>query len=86
MGQATSVSLSLQQLCIDEIKYMIDYLFVFNFSRGNASQPIWLDNLYCGHTDKTCIGYCQTCPSKETTDCSHSEDLTVQCSKQFIVQ
>ncbi|XP_019855396.1 PREDICTED: neurotrypsin-like isoform X3 [Amphimedon queenslandica] len=48
--------------------------------RGNGSQPIWLDNLYCGHTDKTCIGYCQTCPSKESTDCSHGEDLTVQCT------
>ena len=49
--------------------------------RGNDSQPIWLDDLYCGHTDKSCVGYCQTCPSHEATDCKHKEDLTVQCSK-----
>ena len=53
--------------------------------RGNDSQPIWLDDLYCGHTDKSCVGYCQTCPSHEATDCKHKEDLTVQCSKNNMI-
>ena len=54
--------------------------------RGNDSQPIWLDDLYCGHTDKSCVGYCQTCPSHEATDCKHKEDLTVQCSKNNLIK
>ena len=53
---------------------------MFTYSQGNSSQPIWFSNLFCGHTDKTCIGYCQSCPTQQSTGCIHSEDMTVQCS------
>ena len=49
------------------------------FSTGNASQPIWLDNVQCSSSSTSCLAYCETCPSSEYDDCTHSEDVTVEC-------
>ena len=50
-------------------------------SPGNATQPIWLDNVVCGIETQDCINSCQQCPSKSMHDCVHGEDLTVSCSE-----
>ena len=49
------------------------------FSTGNVSQPIWLDNVQCIDSLLLCLADCETCPSSEYHDCSHSEDVTVEC-------
>ena len=49
------------------------------FSTGNVSQPIWLDNVQCIDYLLLCLADCETCPSSEYHDCSHSEDVTVEC-------
>ena len=45
-------------------------------SRGNSSQPIWLDNVPCSSSD-VCLADCINCPSNE--NCEHYEDITVEC-------
>ena len=64
-------SLSLQDTCVH-----VHCLFCR--SRGNSSQPIWLDDVYCSYTH-SCITGCQRCSFAEHSDCSHSKDITVEC-------
>ena len=49
-------------------------------SRGNSSQPIWLDNVPCSFSD-VCLADCINCPSDE--NCGHSEDVTVECCESY---
>lgn len=56
--------------------------FILHFRPGNDSSPIWLENVDCT-ASQNCLAYCQTCPSNgiSSSSCSHSNDVTVQCSK-----
>ena len=63
------------QFCLKEY----DSMFNLFFSTGNASQPIWLDNVQCFSSSTSCLADCETCPSSEYHDCTHSEDITVEC-------
>ncbi|XP_019855766.1 PREDICTED: neurotrypsin-like isoform X1 [Amphimedon queenslandica] len=45
---------------------------------GSSSQPIWLDRVYCSSSD-SCLAYCESCPSSEYHDCTHSEDVALGC-------
>ena len=47
---------------------------------GNSSQHIWMSNLACSNSF-SCLGSCQRCPNNPYNLCSHSEDVTLQCSK-----
>ena len=57
-------------------------MLLINSPGGNSSQPIWMDSLDCGGVQKTCIQSCKPCPLMESNNCSHSQDLTVYCSKE----
>ena len=46
----------------------------------NSSQHIWMSNLACSNSF-SCLGSCQRCPNNPNDRCSHSEDVTLQCSK-----
>ena len=54
-------------------------LITCTFRPGESSQPIWLDDITC-HKSDLCLDSCQSCPSQEYHDCSHSEDVTLECS------
>ena len=56
--------------------------FILHFRPGNDNSPIWLENVDCT-ASQNCLAYCQTCPSNgiSSSSCSHSNDVTVQCSK-----
>ena len=54
-------------------------LFHYNRS-GSSSQPIWSTNMSSSSSD-TCYGTRNSCPSTSVTSCTHSEDITVECSK-----
>uniref|UniRef100_A0A1X7U6Z7 SRCR domain-containing protein n=1 Tax=Amphimedon queenslandica TaxID=400682 RepID=A0A1X7U6Z7_AMPQE len=47
-------------------------------SAGSSSQPIWLDRVYCS-SSYSCLSSCESCPSLQYHDCSHSEDIAVAC-------
>ena len=55
------------------------YYFFSYSSTGNASQPIWLDNVECSTSTLDCIGNCASCPFVEDHNCGHFEDITVEC-------
>ena len=42
--------------------------------------PIWLTDVKSASSDK-CLIFRNTCPSTSVTSCTHSEDVTVECSK-----
>ena len=67
------------QFCLKEY----DSIFNLFFSTGNASQPIWLDNVQCSSSSTSCLAYCETCPS-EYANCGHYEDITVECCELLI--
>ena len=46
----------------------------------NSSQPIWSTNMYSLSTD-TCFGTRNTCPLTSVSSCTHSNDVTVECSQ-----
>ena len=75
-------------LCLEITLFecMLNSMICVTYSHGNSSQPIWFSNFFCGHTDMTCIGYCQSCPTQQSTGCVHSEDMTVQCSMLSYIQ
>ena len=53
-------------------------------SDGPSSQPIWLDNVQCSNSDSSkgsCLAYCESCPSSQYHDCSHTEDISLRCGK-----
>ena len=47
---------------------------------GSSTQPIWLTNMNSYSSDK-CITSRNTCPSTAVSSCTHSNDVTVECSK-----
>ena len=51
---------------------------------GNSSQHIWMSNLACSNSF-SCLGSFQSCPTNPNYKCSHSEDVTFQCSKFVIL-
>ena len=54
---------------------------IYNISRhGNSTQPIWSKNMN-STSSHSCYATGNTCPSSTITSCSHSEDVTVTCSK-----
>ena len=59
------------------------YFMFYYYRPGNSSQPIWLTNMNSYSSDK-CIIYSNTCPSTSVTSCTHSEDITVECSKLLL--
>ena len=60
---------------------MYNYIIMFVYSTGNASQSIWLNSLTCTSSSHTCLSSCQTCPLSRTTTCSHTEDVYIRCCK-----
>ena len=48
--------------------------------RPGSYKPIWLTNMNSYSSDK-CITSRNTCPSTAVSSCTHSEDVTVECSK-----
>ena len=59
---------------------MVD-VYVSFFSDGSSSQPIWLDNVRCTSSSTICLANCEGCPSSQYHDCSHSEDVSLECGK-----
>ena len=54
---------------------------------GNASQPIWLDDVVCGLEPQDCITNCKQCPSdRYQHNCVHGKDLTISCSELRITR
>ena len=53
------------------------------FRPGNSSVPIWITHMTSGSTD-TCVLDRNYCRSSSVSNCVHSEDVTVTCSKTFI--
>ena len=47
---------------------------------GSHNQPIWNTYMSSYYYD-TCYGTRNSCPSASLTGCTHSEDITVTCSK-----
>ena len=64
---------------IQKLQRNMTSMFFLFFSTGNISHPIWLDDVQCFSSSKSCLAYCETCPSYEYTNCVHSEDVTVEC-------
>ena len=56
---------------------------IYYYRPGSSSQPIWLTNMNSYYSDK-CIVYSNTCPLTSVTSCTHSEDITVECSKLLL--
>ena len=55
---------------------------IFNtHSQGSSTQPIWLDDVLCTQSNYSCLRSCQICPSREINNCTHSEDITIECGK-----
>ena len=59
---------------------ILDFIFSTFRSSVTSSQPIWSTNMYSTSSDK-CYGTRNTCPSSSVTTCSHSNDVTITCSK-----
>ena len=53
---------------------------IYDYRSGNSGQPIWGTNMFSSSTDK-CYSRRNSCPSTSVTSCSHSEDITIECSK-----
>lgn len=48
----------------------------------NSTQPIWMKDVDCD-LSKTCVAFCQTCPSSlddAISSCNHTQDMTVKCT------
>ena len=59
-------------------------LYNFYYRPGSSSKSIWLTNMN-SYSSAKCITYSNTCPSTAVSSCSHSEDVTVECSKSYTV-
>ena len=55
-------------------------IYYICYRSGSSSQHIWMSNLACS-SSFSCLGSCQSCPTNSYQECSHSEDVTIQCSK-----
>ena len=56
---------------------------IYYYRPSSSSQPIWLTNMNSYSSDK-CITYSNTCPLTSVTNCTHFEDVTVECSKLLL--
>ena len=63
------------------IAYQIKCEVGIHSSTGNWSQKIWLN---CTSSSYNCIGGCAVGCPVEYSDCLHSRDITVECSKFFM--
>ena len=72
---STEAQVACRQLGYNDY-YDYDHLSI----SGTFSQPIWLDNVDCSSSSYTCLTTCESCPSSESVFCSHSEDITLDCS------
>ena len=54
--------------------------FLLYCRSGSYTQPIW-NRFMSSYSYDTCYGTRNSCPSTSVTGCSHSEDVTVTCSK-----
>ena len=61
------------------VEVAIMYFATYNRA-GNATQPIWLDNVHCAEV-QSCITTCQMCPERQDHDCAHTEDVVIRCSE-----
>ena len=68
-------------ICINRARVPGTLVHFILSSTGNWSQKIWLDDVDCYTSSHNCIADCAGCPSAEYDDCSHSEDITVECSE-----
>ena len=55
-------------------------IWLFPYRPGGSSQLIWNTYMSSNSSD-TCYGNSSYCPLTSVTSCSHSEDVTVECSK-----
>ncbi len=58
-----------------------------SYREGYSSQSIWLDDVKCYDSSTVnCLSVCQSCPSlNSNNDCSHYEDMTLDCGENFIL-
>ena len=57
------------------------YKLLYYYDRsGNSSQPIWNTYMSSSSSD-ACYGTSNSCPMASVTSCSHTEDVTIACSK-----
>ena len=58
-----------------------DYRLLYHYNRsGNFGQPIWSRYMSSLSSD-TCYGTRNSCPLTSVTNCSHTEDVIIKCSK-----
>ena len=55
-------------------------LLSFSHRPGSLGQPIWSTYMRNSSSD-SCFGTSNSCPTSRVTNCTHSEDVTVACSK-----
>ena len=68
-------------MIISTCEFEIIMHFDITFCRpGSSTQPIWSRYMY-STSYHSCFGTGNTCPLNLVTGCSHSEDVTVECSK-----
>ena len=53
---------------------------IYDYRSGNSSQPIWGTNMFSSSSDM-CYNEQNSCPSTSVSNCSHSEDVTIECGK-----
>ena len=70
-------------LLVKPIKLEKFIIHVIIYSAGSSSQPIWLDRVSCS-SSYSCLASCESCPSSEYHDCSHSEDVALGCGKLLL--
>ena len=64
------------------INYQNFIISIVHFVRpGSSSIPIWLSYMNSSYSD-SCFIDSNTCPhTTNSTTCSHSKDVTIECSK-----
>ena len=65
-----------------------EFKFDLFIRTDNSTQPIWMKDVDCD-LSKTCVAFCQTCPSSlddAISSCNHTQDMTVKCSKFFCLR
>ena len=58
-----------------------EFKFDLFIRTDNSTQPIWMKDVDCD-LPKTCVAFCQTCPSSlddAISSCNHTQDMTVKC-------
>ena len=61
------------------VNHIWKFFFLY-YRSGSYNQPIWNRYMSSYYYD-TCYGTRNSCPSASLTGCTHSEDITVTCSK-----